>query len=71
MPKNDTTRLIVYAVCFLTIVISAVLLKLVGNVEIRDTLQWVTIVVGLLGSGLAGLKLNQDRRGSGPSEPEQ
>ncbi len=71
MPKNDTTRLIVYAVCFLTIVISAVLLRLFGDAELRDTLQWVTIVSGLLGSGLAGLKLNQDRRDPGPSEPEQ
>ena len=68
---NDTTRLIVYATCFLSIVISALLLVLLGNAELRDTLQWVIAIGGLLSSGLAGVKLAQDRRGSGPGENDQ
>ncbi|MBE5471654.1 hypothetical protein [Mycobacteroides abscessus] len=71
VPQNDNVRLIVYAVCFLTIAVSGLLLVLLGNVEVRDALQWVIAIAGLLGTGMAGLKLTQDRRGTGPSEPEQ
>lgn len=64
IPQNDTVRLLVYAVLFVTIFVSAVVLVALGKVESGAGLQWVITGAGLAGTGLAGLKLAQDRRGS-------
>ncbi|KRQ24069.1 hypothetical protein R2360_00370 [Mycobacteroides chelonae] len=62
VPQNDTTRLVIYAVLFVTIFVGGVLLVVLGKAESGDALQWVITGAGLAGTGLAGLKLAQDRR---------
>ncbi|GLE57057.1 hypothetical protein NJBCHELONAE_23650 [Mycobacteroides chelonae] len=70
VPQNDTTRLIVYAVLFVTIFAGTVTLVAIGKMEAGDALQWIISGAGLIGTGLASLKMAQDRRGSsdGPVE---
>ncbi|WP_100483793.1 hypothetical protein [Mycobacteroides abscessus] len=70
-PDNDTARLVIYATCFLTVAISSLLLVLLGDIEIRDALQWLTTGAGLLASGLAGIRLAQDRRDNRPGEDQE
>lgn len=70
VPQNDTTRLIVYAVLFVTIFTGTVTLVAIGKMESGDALQWLISGAGLIGTGLASLKMAQDRRGGsdGPVE---
>lgn len=70
VPQNDTTRLIVYAVLFITIFAGTVTLVAIGKMEAGDALQWIISGAGLIGTGLASLKMAQDRRGGsdGPVE---
>lgn len=65
------TRLIIYATCFVTVAVSSLLLVLLGDVEIRDALQWLTTGTGLLASGLAGLRFAQDRRDSNSAKQDE
>lgn len=62
IPQNDTVRMLVYAALFVTIFVSTVVLVALGKIEAGDGLQWVITGAGLAGTGLASLKLAQDRR---------
>ncbi|MGH3954894.1 MAG: hypothetical protein ACRDTI_12730 [Mycobacterium sp.] len=66
VPQNDTTRLIVYAIMFLSVLGGTVTLVALGKLQADDALQWIISGAGLIGSGLGGIKLAQDMRGSGP-----
>lgn len=66
VPQNDTTRLIVYAVMFLSVLGGTVTLIALGKMDAASGLQWIISGAGLIGTGLGGLKLAQDIRGGGP-----
>ncbi|MBN7458111.1 hypothetical protein [Mycobacteroides abscessus] len=66
IPQNDTTRLIVYAVMFIVVFAGTVAMIISGKMDAASGLQWVISIAGLIGTGLPGLKLAQDIRGSGP-----
>lgn len=66
VPQNDTTRLIVYAVMFITVFAGTAALVALGKMEAASGLQWIISGAGLIGTGLGGLKLAQDIRGGGP-----
>ncbi|RIR18136.1 hypothetical protein [Mycobacteroides abscessus] len=68
LPQSDNVRLVVYAVLFVTIFVSGVVLAIVGKIESGDALQWVITGAGLAGTGLASLKLAQDRNSGGSAE---
>jgi len=65
VPQNDATRLIVYAALFITVFAGTGALVALGKMEADDALQWIVSGAGLIGTGLAGLKLGQDIRGGG------
>lgn len=71
VPQNDTTRLIVYAVMFLSVLGGTVTLVALGKMTADDALQWLISGAGLIGTGMPGLKLAQDMRGSGPDGPSE
>lgn len=71
IPQNDTTRLIVYAVMFLTVFAGTVALIISGKMDAANALQWVISIAGLIGSGLPGIKLAQDIRSNGSDGPAQ
>lgn len=66
VPQSDTTRLIVYAVMFLSVLGGTVTLIALGKMDAASGLQWIISGAGLIGSGLGGIKLAQDMRGNGP-----
>ncbi|SID10000.1 Uncharacterised protein [Mycobacteroides abscessus subsp. abscessus] len=63
VPQNDTTRLVAYVALFITIFAGTVTLVALGKLEADDALQWIISGAGLIGTGLASLKMAQDRRG--------
>ncbi|SIH17367.1 Uncharacterised protein [Mycobacteroides abscessus subsp. abscessus] len=65
VPQSDTTRLIVYAVMFLSVLGGTVTLVALGKMDAASGLQWIISGAGLIGPGLAGVKLAQDMRGNG------
>lgn len=65
VPQNDTTRLIVYAVMFLSVLGGTLTLVALGKMDAASGLQWIISGAGLIGSGLGGIKLAQDMRGNG------
>lgn len=67
VPQNDTVRLIAYVALFMTIFIGTVVLVALGRMEADAGLRWVISIAGLIGTGLASLKVYQDRSG-GPAE---
>jgi len=71
VPQNDTTRLIVYAVMFIVVFGGTVALIVSGKMDAASGLQWVISIAGLIGTGLPGLKLAQDIRGSGQDGPAE
>ncbi|GLE58587.1 Uncharacterised protein [Mycobacteroides abscessus subsp. abscessus] len=64
VPQNDTTRLIVYAVMFLSVLGGTLTLVALGKMDAASGLQWIISGAGLIGSGMPGLKLAQDMRAS-------
>lgn len=69
VPQNDTTRLIAYVALFITIFAGTVTLVALGKMSTDDALQWIISGAGLIGTGLASLKMAQDRNGgSGSAE---
>lgn len=62
IPQNDTVRLIIHAVCFLTIFIGAVVLVALDQIEPGTGLTWFVTGAGLISTGLSTAKLVQDRR---------
>ncbi|MBB4852948.1 hypothetical protein HNP40_000314 [Mycobacteroides chelonae] len=48
---------------FITIFAGTVTLAALGKIEPDDALQWIISGAGLIGTGLAGLKVSQDIRG--------
>lgn len=71
VPQNDTTRLIVYGVMFIVVFTGTVAMIITGKMDAASGLQWVISIAGLIGSGLPGLKLAQDIRGSGSDGPAE
>lgn len=67
VPQNDTTRLVVYAALFITIFSGTVTLVAFGKMSTDDALQWIISGAGLIGTGLASLKMAQDRNGGNGS----
>lgn len=67
VPQNDTTRLVVYAAMFITVFAGTVALVAFGKMSADDALQWVVSGAGLIGTGLASLKMAQDRNGGNGS----
>lgn len=65
VPQSDTTRLIVYAVTFLSVFAGTVTLIALGKMDAASGLQWIISGAGLIGTGLGGAKLAQDMRGNG------
>lgn len=63
VPQSDTVRLIAYVTLFITIFIGTVVLVAMGKMEADAGLRWVVSIAGLIGTGLASLKLFQDRSG--------
>lgn len=64
IPQNDTVRLIIHAVCFLTIFIGIVVMIVLDQIEPADGLVWFTAGAGLISTGLSTAKMLQDRRSS-------
>jgi len=70
IPQNDTVRLVIHAVCFLTIFIGAVVLVALDQIEPGTGLTWFVTGAGLITSSLSTAKMLQDRRG-GDGEQQQ
>ncbi|MBE5460163.1 hypothetical protein [Mycobacteroides abscessus] len=56
-PPSDTTLLLVYASMFITVFTGTVALVALGKMEAANALQWIISGAGLIGTGLAGLKM--------------
>lgn len=69
VPRNDTTRLVIYAVMFLAVLGGTVTLVALGKMDAASGLQWLISGAGLIGTGLGGLKPAQDIRGGGSDGP--
>lgn len=67
IPQNDTVRLVIHAVCFLTVFLSAVLLVALDQIEPATGLTWVVTGAGLITSSLSTAKMLQDRRSADSS----
>ncbi len=70
IPQNDTVRLIIHAVCFLTVFLSGVVLVALDQIEPSTGLTWIITGAGLITSSLSTAKMLQDRR-SGDSSSAQ
>lgn len=62
IPQNDTVRLIIHAVCFLTIFVGVVVLVALDQIDPQAGLTWVVTCAGLISTALSMAKLVQDRR---------
>lgn len=54
VPRNDTTRLVIYAVMFLAVLGGTVTLVALGKMDAASGLQWLISGASLIGTGLGG-----------------